>query len=79
MLHQILSLVGAALILSAYVANQRGRAGPGDLPYDLANLVGALLLLWLAVIDWRWGFIVLEAFWALATLPGLLRGKRTAS
>ena len=75
MLQQILSLVGAALILSAYVANQRNRLGPRDVSYNLMNLVGALLLLWVAIADWRWGFIVLEAVWAMVSLPHLLRRR----
>ena len=60
MLYQILSLTGAALILIAYVANQRGLLGPRNATYNLMNLLGALLLLWVAVVDWRWGFILLE-------------------
>lgn len=71
--HQILSLAGAGLILAAYVANQRGVLGPGHAAYNLMNLAGSLLLLWVAVVDWRWGFIVLEASWALASIPPLLR------
>lgn len=73
MFHQILSLTGAGLILAAYVANQRGRLGPDRTAYNLMNLVGSLLLLWVAVVDWRWGFILLEASWALASIPPLLR------
>lgn len=77
--YQILSLTGAALILLAYVANQRGRLGPRNPTYNVMNLVGALLLLWVAVADWRWGFILLEAVWALVSIPPLLRSGRPAS
>lgn len=77
MFHQIVSLTGAALILTAYVGNQRGWYGPRDRVYGLMNLAGALLLLWIAVVDWRWGFIVLEAVWAVVSIPPLLR-RRTA-
>ncbi len=70
MIHQILSLAGAFLILAAYAANQRGRLGPSDRGYNLMNLAGSLLLLWVAVVDWRWGFIVLEGVWAgLSVIP----------
>lgn len=71
MFHQILSIVGAALILGAYAANQRGWTGPGSAVYNGANLLGALLLLWVAVVDRRVGFILLEAAWAMVTLPPL--------
>lgn len=77
MIHQILSLAGAFLILTAYAANQRGRLGPSDRGYNLMNLAGSLLLLWVAVVDWRWGFIVLEGTWAGLSVIPLVR-PRTA-
>jgi hypothetical protein len=70
---QTVSLVGAGLILVAYVLNQRGHLAPKDRLYNAINLVGALLLLWVAVVDWRWGFIVLEAAWAAVSIPPLFR------
>lgn len=77
MLHQIASLVGAALILAAYVANQQGWLEPAHRAYSLMNFLGALLLLWVAWTDWRWGFIILEAVWAAVSLPALLRPRKT--
>jgi Na+-translocating ferredoxin:NAD+ oxidoreductase RnfD subunit len=77
--YQLISLTGAALILFAYVANQRGWIGPRDASYNLMNLIGALLLLWVALVDWRWGFIVLEGVWALASIPPLLRRPRPST
>jgi Na+-translocating ferredoxin:NAD+ oxidoreductase RnfD subunit len=71
--YQTVSLAGAFLILTAYLLSQRGRLGPRDRAYNLMNLVGALLLLWVAIVDWRWGFILLEALWAVASIPPLLR------
>lgn len=79
MFHQIVSLTGATLILAAYVQNQRGRLGPERPAYNLMNLVGGLLLLWVAVVDWRWGFIVLEASWVLVSIPPLLRRPAAGS
>lgn len=66
------------LILLAYVLNQRGRLGPRDRTYSLINLVGSLLLLWVAIVDWRWGFILLESAWALVSLPPLFRRPQEA-
>ena len=73
MIHQIGSLVGAFLILSAYVLNQRGVIGPSHRSYSAMNLVGSLILLWIAIVDQRWGFILLETAWALASIPPLLK------
>jgi hypothetical protein len=72
-LEQSLSLVGAFLILAAYVANQRGWLTPRHAAYNIMNLVGSLCLLWIALVDWRWGFIVLEAVWALVSIPPLFK------
>jgi hypothetical protein len=77
--HQILSLAGAACILAAYVANQRKRLTPDRPLYSLLNLVGSLMLLWVAIVDVRWGFIVLEAAWALVSIPPLLRPRTPAA
>ncbi len=73
MFFQLVSVVGALLILGAYVANSRRWIGPGDRIYNGMNLLGALLLLWVAVVDRRVGFILLEIAWALVALPPLLR------
>jgi hypothetical protein len=70
---QVLSLVGAAMILGAYVGYQRGTMGRDNLSYNLLNFVGSGLLTWVAVIDRRWGFIVLEGSWALLSLVPILR------
>lgn len=78
MFYQVVSLAGAVLILLAYALNQGGRLGPSDTGYMLMNLVGASLLAWVAVIDRRAGFILLEGAWAvLSLLPLLRRGRGT--
>jgi len=38
-----------------------------------------LLLLWVALVDRRWGFILLEAVWALVSIPPLLRRSSAAA
>jgi hypothetical protein len=71
-----MSLVGAGMILGAYIANQRGWLSPADRLYNLLNVVGSALLAWIAIVDRRAGFIVLEVAWALASLPGLVKARR---
>lgn len=79
MLEQLISLVGASLILLAYFANIKGWMGPRDRAYNLMNLLGGLLLFWIAVVDRRAGFMVLELTWALIAIPPLFRpGNREA-
>ena len=76
MLHQIASVVGALLVLAAYVALQRGWLGREDRAFNAMNFFGSALLTWIAVVDQRLGFILLEGIWALLSLPGTLRPPR---
>jgi hypothetical protein len=78
MLFQVMSLLGAFMVLGAYVALQRGWLTGDDRLFNLLNFVGAGMLTWVAIEDRRIGFILLEGAWALLSLPGALRGKREA-
>jgi hypothetical protein len=73
-----ISVLGAAALLIAFVGSQRGaeRLRVGTPLYNVLNLTGALILLYVAVIDRRTGFIILEAVWAAVTIPPLLRSVR---
>jgi drug/metabolite transporter (DMT)-like permease len=78
MFYQTISLIGAALILAGYVSLQRGWLDRQDRLFNVLNFVGSILLTWVAVIDWRVGFIVLEGSWALISLPGVFRRTRAS-
>ena len=75
MLMQTVSLAGAFMILAAYLALQQRWMVPADRAYNLLNLVGASLLLWVAVTDRSLGFIILELVWAVVAIPPLLRSR----
>ena len=72
-LSQIASLVGAVLILWAYVALQRGWMGREERRFNALNLAGSSLLTYSAVVDGNLGFILVEGAWALLSLPGTIR------
>lgn len=76
LLDQLASLVGAALILAAYLALQRGWMARESRNYNALNLVGSIFLTYAAVRNWNLGFIILEGSWALLSIPGAFR--RTA-
>jgi hypothetical protein len=76
---QALSLIGALLVLGAFALLNTGRLRPTDLSYGLANFVGASLLAWVAVVDRRVGFILLESAWAVLSLLPLIRRRSPAA
>ncbi|MFN2477380.1 MAG: hypothetical protein ABR526_13690 [Chthoniobacterales bacterium] len=78
MFYQIISLIGAALILAGYLALQFRRLASDDFWFNLINFVGSSLLAWVACIERQSGFIALEGAWAVLSLAGMLRRKRVA-
>jgi hypothetical protein len=68
---QLLQILGAVLILTAYTLAQIGRLDQRSYPYLILNLVGSSVLALLAAIDRQWGFLLLEGVWALVSLWSL--------
>ena len=74
---QVISVLGALAILGAYIANQVRLIDTSNISYSVMNFIGPAVLTVIAVIEVQWGFILLEAVWALVSLWGiitLLRG-----
>ena len=69
---QLVSVVGALLILGAFVANLGHWMGTSSIWYSLLNLVGSGILTVVAIIDQQVGFILLEGVWALVSLWGII-------
>lgn len=70
---QLLSSIGAALILLAFWLLQTDRIEQHDRRYQLMNLFGAGLLASAAVMTSSWAFVVLNTVWALVALWSLIR------
>lgn len=69
----LIELVGAVLILSAFVLAQLGRLPTESAPYLVLNLVGSGLLTVVAALDWDTGFLLLESVWACVSAYSLVK------
>lgn len=78
MIGQIVSLLGAAMILTAFAAQQAGKLRPADAAYLVLNFVGSAILTYFAVQAGNFGLIALEGSWAVISLWSLSRALKTA-
>jgi hypothetical protein len=69
----LVQITGALLILAAFAAAQSGRLDPHARSYLGLNLVGSAILAFDAWHGQEWGFLILEAVWALVSAWGLVR------
>jgi len=73
---QIFQLVGAALILVAFIAAQRNTMSPHSVVYLTLNLVGSIVLTGVALHGRDWGFLLLEVVWAAVSAWSLWQISR---
>ena len=76
---QLVSLVGAVMQLAAYALMQLGRLPSESYPYQLANVIGSLMMTVVATINHEYGFILMEAVWFLTSAYGLIKLMRAES
>jgi len=69
---QWLQILGALLVLAAFVAAQLRALQPQSYTYLLLNLAGSGILAWLALQGEQWGFLLLEGVWALVSFGSVL-------
>jgi len=67
---------GALLVLAGFVLGQLELLAADGWAYLLANALGSGLLATSAIGGAQWGFVLLEACWALASLYGISRKLR---
>lgn len=77
MVYQVISLIGAVLILFAFAAVQLRRMEPESVPYQTLNFAGGVCLCVAAVAALQYGFILLEGSWTILSAAGLLRVLRS--
>ena len=78
-MEQVVQVIGAVLILVAFIGAQRGSLPPSSRAYLVLNLVGSAILAVLAALDADLGFLLLETVWAVVSLWGLVQLGRAAT
>jgi hypothetical protein len=73
---QVIQVCGSLLILAAFAAAQRGWLDTHSRVYLCLNLVGSTILAVLAAYEHQWGFLLLEACWAVVSAAGLASSVR---
>jgi len=68
--------LGVLLIVGSYLMLQLGRIDTQGAAYSLVNLIGALLIMISLIVDFNLSAFVIECFWVLISLVGLLRLRR---
>ncbi|HML10956.1 MAG TPA: hypothetical protein VK432_08845 [Stellaceae bacterium] len=71
-LYRTIGLLGAAVFVVAYFANQARWLKSEDWRFPVANLAGALLILISLFGEWNLPSVVIEAFWAAISVYGLV-------
>lgn len=81
-MEQVVQVAGALLILAAYAGAQFGKLDQRSLSYLWLNLFGSIILAVLAAVESQYGFLLLEAVWAIVSAWSLwqeLRGDKHES
>ena len=76
---QLVQVVGALFILVAYAGAQMGRLDQRSLSYLWLNLIGSIVLAVLAAVESQYGFLLLEAVWAIVSARSLWQETGGAS
>jgi hypothetical protein len=66
-----IQFLGAVLILLPFALLQFGRMSRSGYGYLLSNLAGAVALTVVAYLERQWGFVILQAVWAVVSAWGL--------
>jgi hypothetical protein len=73
---QAVQLVGAMLIVGAYVAYTQGRLRLDSVQFLGMNMLGAAVLTIVAAVDRLYGFLLLEAVWTWVSARGFRRALK---
>ncbi len=73
LLADVIGMAGTFLVVGAFFLMQLNKVSPKGLIYNLMNLIGALFLLFSLCINFNLASFVIEVFWIVASVIGLLQ------
>ena len=74
-LTDLIGFAGAAVLMVVYLANQQRWLSSKDWRYPAANLAGSVLILFSLLFTWNFPSLVIEVFWALISIWGLMKAR----
>lgn len=78
-MEQLVQVIGALLILTAFAAAQFGRLDQRSVSYLVLNLIGSVILAVLAAVEKQLGFLLLEGIWAIVSAWSLFEELRPSN
>ena len=72
-LHDVAGILGSALIVGSYLWLQLGRMRADQIAWPVLNGLGAALVMASLLVEFNLGAFVLECFWLVISLIGLIR------
>jgi len=78
-IYQIIGFLGMIFIIYAYFLLQIGKYDSKSLQFQYINLIGAILLLISLCVHFNLGSFIIEVFWILITLYGIIKHKKKAN
>lgn len=70
---QAVQMVGALIVLTGFIANQRFGLSSDSVWFLLANLVGTAILAVVAGMNGDLGFLLLEGVWAIVSFVSIVQ------
>ncbi len=76
LLRQVVSFIGALLILLAYAGHQMNWMDARKAGYNILNAIGSVILAYIAFFPFQIGFVLLEVSWTVISLYALARARK---
>jgi hypothetical protein len=73
MIRQVVSFLGAMLILFAYAGHQLKWMDSSKAAYNILNAIGSTILAYIAFHPFQVGFVVMEVTWVALSVYALMR------